>query len=83
MKQVLTTYINHSRHLIPDGIHRHECLFYFLREASIYPYNAERQARDTLLPFLYRLWYDAAGDRTHDLPHSKADALPLSYGGGG
>ena len=24
MKQVLTTYFNHSRHLIPDGDHRHE-----------------------------------------------------------
>ncbi|XP_053406036.1 uncharacterized protein LOC123566282 isoform X1 [Mercenaria mercenaria] len=40
-----TTYINHSRHLIPDGIHHHEGM---REEASFCPFNAERQAREPL-----------------------------------
>ena len=29
-----------------------------------YPFNAECQARELPVPFLYRLWYDTAEDRT-------------------
>ena len=54
-KQVITTYINHSRPLIPDGIH----LFIWTRverrekpDLSLY---AERQARKRL-PLVHQEW---------------------------
>jgi len=51
-KQVIPTYINHSRPLIPGGIH----LFFFERglrgEKSDLSLYAERQARKHLVPFL-------------------------------
>ena len=51
-KKVFPTYFNHSRHLIPDGIHRHEGM----REEPDLPfYNAERQAMEHLVPFLMSL----------------------------
>ena len=46
-----TIYFNHSRHLIPDGIHRHEGM----REEASFPFNAERQAREILVPFFTSL----------------------------
>ena len=51
-KQVIPTYINHSRPLIPDGIH----FFFFWtrferREEPDLSLYAERQARKHLVPF--------------------------------
>ena len=68
MKQVFTIYINHSRPLIPDGIHLISTRFE-RREKSDLSLHAEREARKPLVhaPFLKRLWYDAVKDRTHDL----------------
>ena len=39
-----STYINHSRHLIPDVFHRNEGM----REEASFPFNAERQANGTI-----------------------------------
>ena len=44
------TNINHSRRLIPDGIHRHEGM---REEKPVFPLNAERQAREALVSFFY------------------------------
>ena len=41
--------------------------------------NAERRAKEQLVPFLESLWYDPARDRTHDLPVSKLTLYLLSY----
>ena len=48
---ISTTCINHSRRLIPDGIHRHEGM---REEKQVFPlFNAERQASEVLVPFFY------------------------------
>ena len=59
-----TTYINHSRNLIPDGIHRHEGM---REEPGISSLMLSAKQGIHWYHFL-RLWYDAAGDRTRDLP---------------
>ena len=74
MKQVITTYINHFRHLIPDGIHRHESLFYMRDKKPVLSTNGERQPYYHWYHFS-SLWYDPAGDRTRDLPHTKRTLL--------
>ena len=63
------TYTNHSRHLIPDGIHRHEGM---REEKPVFVFLLILSAKQGRHWYHFlRLWYDAARVLTRDLPHSK------------
>lgn len=67
MKQVLTTSINHSIHLISDGIQG-----YWERSLLICPFTAGGQIQDLNgASFINLCSFSVTGDPTHDLPHSE------------
>ena len=56
-----------------------------MRKSQYFPFDAECQTRELLVPFLLRLWYDAVLVRglNPGPPALEASTLPLGYRGGG
>ena len=71
MKQVLPTYINHSRHIIPDVIHRHEGM----RKESVFIFIFLAPNKGTTGTILCVFGMMRPGIE----PALEADALPLGY----
>lgn len=68
-KQILTKYINHTSHSRENpssgAIERRE-------PVQVFPFYSRAPGKAVVLPsFFMRLWDDAIGDPTLDLPHSK------------
>ena len=58
MKQVLLIY-DHSRRHIPDGIYRHDSME--KEKPVFFPFNADRESREALVPFFTSLVYRGRG----------------------
>lgn len=67
MKQVLSTYANHSHHLIPAVIYKGMNGMQVLCFTCLAPGKGI---------YCYHLVYDPDRNEIHDFPHTKVDALP-------